>query len=98
MAADLIVTISAIQGYLAKTHEAQEQFEEASKIMQQAAQDLCSNWEGEAAQAFAREQNVFAGWCGEMDKVGLDFMQVLETAIDTYLKADDVIKNLIGSN
>lgn len=98
MAVDWLVTINAIRGYLAKARQAQEQFDEASKMMKQAAQDLCSKWEGEAATAFAQEQGVFEGWCGQMSGLGLEYMDVLEKAINVYEKAESTVKNLISSN
>lgn len=97
MAVDWIVTINAIRGYLAKARQAQEQFDDASKMMQQAAQDLCSKWEGEAAQAFAQEQGVFEGWCSQMSGLGLEYMDVLEKAIDVYQRTEETVRNLITS-
>lgn len=98
MPATLLVTINAIRGYLSKAREAQEQFDEASQMMKQAAEDLCSKWEGEAADAFAQEQGVFEGWCGQMSGLGLEYMDVLEKAIDVYEKTEQAVKNVIGSN
>ena len=97
MAVDWLVTINAIRGYLAKARQAQEQFDEASKMMKQAAQDLCSRWEGEAARAFAQEQGVFEGWCSQMSGLGLEYMDVLEKAIDVYQKTEETVRNLITS-
>lgn len=97
MAADMLVTLNAIRGYLSRAREAQRQFDEASKMMKQAAADLCSTWEGDAAKAFAQEQGVFEGWCNEMDGLGLEYMSVLEKAIKVYEETEATVKNLITS-
>lgn len=98
MAVDWLVTINAIRGYLAKARQAQEQFDDASKMMKDAAADLCSIWKGDAADAFAQEQGVFEGWCSQMSGLGLDYMDVLEKAINVYEKAESAVKTLISSN
>lgn len=98
MAVDWIVTFSAISAYLAKARQAQEQLDDAHKMMKDAAQDLCSRWEGDAAAAFAAEQGVFDNWCSQMSSIGLEYMEVLAKIVSEYDKAENTVKNLISSN
>ena len=75
--ADLIVTIEAIIGYLAKVREAKEQLNEANADMKNAAEQLCSIWQGDAANSFAAEQGVLNTWVNEMISIGAEYMDLL---------------------
>ena len=92
----MLVTISAIRNYMSKARKAQQQFDEASADMQKAAEDLCSRWQGDAAAAFAQEQGVFNNWCGQMNRLGLDYISVLDKALSTYEKMEGTVKSVIG--
>lgn len=94
---DWAVTFSAISAYLAKANEAQNQLDEAKEQMRKAAEDLCSRWQGDAAQAFAQEQGVFNNWCQNMLKIGSEYISVLTKAMETYKNAENKVQNLIKS-
>lgn len=86
--ADLIVTIQAIIGYLAKAREAKEQLNEANADMKNAAEQLCSIWQGDASNAFAAEQGVLNTWVNEMISIGAEYMDLLSRTAAAFEEMD----------
>ena len=90
-----LVTISAILQYLAKAKQAKEQLDQATNEMKRAATDLCSKWQGDAATAFAAEQEVLCTWCNELSNVGAEYMSTLEKVSRAYEEAEQAVTSAI---
>lgn len=93
--ASILVTIQAIFRYLAKAREAKEQLDQANNEMKQAAEQLCSIWQGASAEAFAAEQGVLQGWVSEISNVGGEYMELLSTTASKYAEAEQRATNAI---
>ncbi|MBE5801781.1 MAG: hypothetical protein E7319_05770 [Clostridiales bacterium] len=90
-----LVTISAILQFLAKARSAKEQLDKANAEMSRAAQDLCSKWQGDAAQAFAAEQGVLYNHCSQLSNVGSEYMDTLQKVADLYERTEQTVTNAI---
>lgn len=90
-----LVTLTSIIQYLAKAREAKQKLDEAKEEMNRAAQELCSNWQGDAAAAFAQEQGVLYNYCTELSGVGGEYMDVLERVSKIYEEAEQAVTNAI---
>ncbi|MGN0996879.1 MAG: WXG100 family type VII secretion target [Candidatus Ventricola sp.] len=88
MGVSFLVTLAAIVEYIQKARQAQEKLNEAAEKMNKAAQELCNRWQGDAAQAFAQEQNVLYGYCRELYNVGDEYIAGFEKAHSRYSEAD----------
>jgi len=92
-----MTTPEAIAEYLNKARQAQEKLNEATEQMNRAAQNLCSIWEGQAAQAFSQEQQVLYSHCRELCEVGDSYIPDVEMQKDNYVEAENLAKNAIAS-
>ena len=90
-----LVTISAILQFLAKAREAQQQLDKANDEMSNAAAELCSLWQGDAAKAFAEEQQVLFGYCSQLSGVGAEYMSVLQKVAETYQNMEQTVEKYI---
>lgn len=88
MGVTFLVTLGSIVEYLNKARQAQEKLNEAAEKMNKAAQELCNNWQGEAAMAFAQEQQVLYGYCRELHNVGDEYISLLDQQRANYEEAD----------
>lgn len=91
----LLVTIQAIIGYLKKAKEAKEQLDDANERMKCAAEQLCSVWQGQSAQAFAEEQGVLHTWVSQLSSVGDEYMDLLSKTANRYAEAEQAAANAI---
>lgn len=89
MGVDFLVTLAAIMEYLGKARDAQEKLNEASEQMNKAATELCSKWKGDAAIAFAQEQEVLYGYCKQLYAAGDEYIRGFEKAHTDYSDADE---------
>jgi len=96
MGVSFLVTLRAIVEYLNKARQAQEKLNEAAEKMNKAAQELCSKWEGDAAAAFAQEQQVLYGYCRELYSVGDEYIGKVEKARANYEEAENKAQSAIG--
>lgn len=96
MGVSFLVTLRAIIEYLNKARQAQEKLNEATEKMNKAAQDLCSKWQGDAAQAFAQEQQVLYGYCRELYSVGNEYIRAVERQRANYEEAESKAQSAIG--
>lgn len=78
------VTISALIRYAREARAAQEQLNEAKQQMKDAAEELCSNWKGDAATAFAEEQGVLDNWFSQLISIGGEYIGAVEQAANQY--------------
>ena len=88
MGVSFLVTLRAIVEYLQRARQAQEKLNEAAEKMNKAAQELCNQWQGESAAAFAQEQHVLYGYCRELYEVGSEYISGFEKAHERYSQAD----------
>ena len=88
MGVDILVTLAAIVEYLQKARDAQEKLDEAAEKMNRAATELCGKWQGEAAMAFAQEQEVLYTYCKQLHSIGDEYIRGFETAHRNYDNAD----------
>lgn len=95
MGVSFLVTLEAIMRYLDEARQAQEKLNEATERMNRAAQELCNQWKGDAAEAFAQEQKVLYGHCKELHNVGEEYISVFQQAHDRYSQADADAANAI---
>lgn len=79
-----LVTISALFRYAKEARAAQDQLNEAKQQMKDAAQELCSKWKGDAAEAFASEQGILDNWFNQLIGIGSEYIGVVEQAADKY--------------
>lgn len=90
-----LVTLTSIVQYLAKAREAKQKLDEAKEEMKRAAEELCSNWQGDAAAAFAQEQGVLYSYCSQLGDVGSEYMDVLERVSKIYEEAEQAVTTAI---
>lgn len=90
--ARIMVTLRALRKFAKDNKAAQERLDEAKAEMKAAADDLCSRWEGEAATAFAEEQNRVTNWFVELLRIGATYVAAVLKAADTFEAADNDIK------
>ena len=95
MGVDFLVTLAAIMEYLDKARDAQEKLDEAAEQMNRAATELCSKWQGDAAVAFAQEQEVLYTYCKQLHNVGDEYIRGFQTAADKYGNADETARKAI---
>lgn len=91
----ILITIKTILQYLAQARQAQEKLNEAKEAMKRAAEELCSNWEGEAAKAFAQEQGVLYNYCTELTGVGDEYIEGIQKVAENYRNAEETVINAI---
>lgn len=91
----MLVTLSAIVEYLQKAREAQEKLDEATEQMNRAAQNLCNQWQGAAAMAFAEEQQVLYNHCKGLGAVGSEYIATLTEAKRKYEEMEERVKAAI---
>lgn len=77
--------------------EARGIIDDASKAANQAAEALLANWEGSAADAFAREQLGFRNWVQVMVGLIEQIVGFIDSANDAYSQVDAEVANMINS-
>lgn len=90
-----LVTLAAIAEYLVKARRAKEKLDEAKEEMKAAAEDLCSKWQGDAAQAFAQEQGVLYQYVTQLSGIGDEYMTELDRVRATYGDGEAEVLNAI---
>lgn len=78
------VTFSALRRYAKEARVAQQQLDDARSEMKAAAEELCSNWSGDASVAFADEQGILSSWFDRLISIGAEYIAAVEKAADLY--------------
>lgn len=99
MASDELIRIHnrRLRQASAKIKEAKAIINEANSAADKAALSLLANWEGSAADAFAREQHVFNSWVVKMMEILEELSAFLNQAGDMYEQVDQAVANMIKS-
>lgn len=92
---EFLVTIEAILEYLEKAKQAQDKLEEANSRMERASEAVLQQWQGDAANAFAAEQQQVHGFVRDVIRVGANFIQIVKQAVEKYLEAERIAKESI---
>lgn len=92
------VTLSSIRNFRKQASLAQDKLSDATEQMKKAAEELCSQWEGDAAVAFAQEQGLLDSWCRSILQIGAEYIGVLAQVLQQYEEAEQEVKNQIGAN
>lgn len=79
-----LVTISALIRYTKEARAAQDQLNEARETMKNAAAELCSKWQGDAATAFAEEQGVLDNWFTRLIEIASEYINLVASAAEKY--------------
>lgn len=88
MAINLLVTASAIVGFLNEAEAAQDDLNKAMKNCDNAAKNLLANWKGDAADAFAKEEESFRMWGTQMDGASRNVFGIIGKILDKMVGAD----------
>jgi uncharacterized protein YukE len=91
MFGQLLVTLEAITGFLKEAEQAQDMLDGAIKKCDGAAKDLLANWKGDAANAFAAEEEQFNMWSIQMGGFAREAFSVIGKAVEIYRAAEDLI-------
>ncbi|MGI6636213.1 MAG: hypothetical protein ACOX7B_13765 [Christensenellales bacterium] len=92
MAINLLVTASAIVGFINEAEAAQDELNKAMQNCDNAAQNLLANWKGPAAEAFAREEDEFKMWGKQMDGAARDVFSKIGEVLDTFKNIEGMIR------
>ena len=86
--AQIMVTISEMQGAANKISQAANDFLNAAGQTFTAAQTLADSWEGDSKAAFVEEQTKANEWYKKMVEIVNTYVQNLQNAAKTYQEAD----------
>lgn len=91
MAFNLIVTLEALSGFLHEAEEAQDLLDGATKKCDDAAKSLLANFKGDAANAFAAEEEQFNMWTIEMGGFAREAFEIVRKVIEFYRRAEELL-------
>ena len=82
----------------AQIREANSIIDSASKGAEAAAQELCSNWAGDARDAFLAEQVKAKSWWEQMIQIIAELASTIDKVNSAYSTAEQTVKDTIGSH
>ncbi len=92
---EFLVTIEAILEYIEKAKQAQDKLEEANNRMERASDAVLQQWKGDAANAFAAEQQQVHGFVKDIIRVGANFIQIVKQVSIEYGNTEETVRNAI---
>ena len=91
MLQQILVTLEAMSGFLKEADQAQDMLDGAIKKCDGAAKALLANWKGDAAGAFAAEEEQFNMWAIQMGGFARETFAAVGKVIEVYRAAEDLI-------
>ena len=91
-----LVTISALIRYAKEARAAQAELNEAKAAMKNAAEELCSKWQGDAATAFAQEQGVLDNWFTQLIEIASEYIGLVEAAATKYEEEETALAGKVN--
>lgn len=88
MALNFLVTAAAIVGFINEAEAAQDELNKAMENCNAAAENLLGNWQGPAANDFAKEEAEFKMWGRQMDSAAREAFGIIGKVLDTFKQAD----------
>lgn len=88
MANEIFVTLAELTAAANKLDQSVANYEQASKNMKAAADNLGSTWEGDSRVAFVTQQERVQAWYADMIRIVRTYSEALKKARDEYENAD----------
>jgi len=88
MANQIVVTLPEVTAASTTIEQAVDTYEQASKSLKAAADNLASTWDGDSHNAFVQQQERAFTWYTEMVRIVRTYAAALKDAVKDYDAAD----------
>lgn len=93
---EIVVEISELVQTVNQMNQATEIYESAVNAAQSAADELASNWEGDARDAFVKHQENAYSFYKKMLDVLRQMIDIVNEAIKKYQEMMDAVESIVG--
>ena len=98
MSLQIIVQAAQLAAAAVKIMQARNTYEEATKAVKAAAEDLGSKWEGAARDAFVAEQQKAYVWHVDIIRIVTGFIDAINKAKEEYERAEQTLAGIIKNH